>query len=811
MGIKKKFGITFFVLIFFILLFNKSTYAGTQKWNSLDYDVTLNLDGSMNVVETWNIKISNTNTLFKDFDMTSGITDVGVSLIEDGTEKKLEEIYEEQYHVDPGCFYGLLTQKSQFEIAWNVGLDNSSDTKTYKIYYKVVNAVNVYNDCTEFYWMFLSRDNQIPGKNVTGTIHLPGKVTDIEKLRVWAHGELSGNIERTSEDTIKFSIDTLNPQTMLEVRVVTEENIYEDSKNFYNRYKLDEILKEEQAWADKANKEREDAKNQVFEMIIVNIFIGLFFILKFKKYVKYGKKLEEEYSLPEYEIDYFRDIPDEKNATPARASYITSFQTGQSKIFSATLLEFSLKGILEFRVIEKDNIEIIIKDKNAEYALTEDENYVYEILLDAVKYADKITVKEFENYAKIYYEDIYSKMNSIQRCVEKYEEESGKIDKEKKKVSRKVIIKFSIYLILFCIALIGQMHLILVVPTLFVGLLACMIVCGKNCSKISIFSEKGNIEVKQWNALKKYMEDYSLLKEKNVPDIVLWEKYLVYATVFGISKKVIEQLKVIHPEMFEINDQTNSMNSYGYWNIVCNDRFGTNGFDNLSKGLEKVYTKASSAYSAAHSSDSSGSGSGGGFSSGGGGRRRWRRLRRTLIQKRGKNNMNDVEILFIINILIGLCFFLIIKNYVKMGKELNKTYDFEDKDYRDIPNELNATPARALFIMDNDLSLENEKIFSATMFDLCLKDVIQFEVVDSRNVNISIKNKYNILLPEDEKIIYDILLKAMGDRNSISLKEFQSYYEVRSREFFQTLRSVEGAAKEYQRECGNIDLEKEKK
>lgn len=621
MGIKKKFLITFGVLIFFVLLFNKSTYAGTQKWNSLDYDVTLNLDGSMNVVETWDIKISNTNTLFKDFDMISGITDVGVSLIEDGTEKKLEEIYEEQYHVDSDCFYGLVTSNSQFEIAWNVGLDNSSDTRTYKIYYKVVNAVNVYNDCTEFYWMFLSRDNQIPGKNVTGTIHLPNKVTDIEKLRVWAHGDLSGNIERTSEDTVNFSIDSLNPETMLEVRVVTEENIYEDSKNFYNIYKLDEILNEEQVWADKANKEREYAKNEVFVIIIINILIGIFFIFKFKKYLKYGKELEEKYNLSKYEIDYFREIPDEENATPARASHITNTHIGESKIFSATLLDFSLKGILEFKVVEKDNIKIIIKNKNAQNILTEDEKNIYEILLDAVKDADSITIKELENYAKIYYENIYSKMSAIKKSVKKYEEESGKIDNEKKKILKKITIKASVYFMVFCLVLIEAFYLVTVIPAFFIGLLLCMIACGKNCSKINTFSEKGNIEIKQWKALKKYMEDYSLLKEKNVPDIVLWEKFLVYATVFGISQNVIKQLKVVHPEMFEMNNQSysNNMNSYGYWNIVCNDRFGTNGLDNLSRGLEKVYTKASSAYSAAHSSDSSGSGAGGGFSSGGGG------------------------------------------------------------------------------------------------------------------------------------------------------------------------------------------------
>ena len=124
----------FFVLIF--LIFNVKSYAGTQSWNSLDYDVTLNSDGSMDVVETWDIYISETNTIFKDIQIDSSkyseITNVKVSKI-DGIEIPLTQIYEEQWHVDTGCYYALpIENGDKFEIAWNVGLDNSRGTRTYK-------------------------------------------------------------------------------------------------------------------------------------------------------------------------------------------------------------------------------------------------------------------------------------------------------------------------------------------------------------------------------------------------------------------------------------------------------------------------------------------------------------------------------------------------------------------------------------------------------------------------------------------------------------------------------------------------------
>ena len=35
--------------------------------NQLNYDITLNKDGSVTIVETWDIYISHTNTLFRTF------------------------------------------------------------------------------------------------------------------------------------------------------------------------------------------------------------------------------------------------------------------------------------------------------------------------------------------------------------------------------------------------------------------------------------------------------------------------------------------------------------------------------------------------------------------------------------------------------------------------------------------------------------------------------------------------------------------------------------------------------------------------
>lgn len=643
MKIKKKILIIFVFIVATIFFSKIPVYAGYQEWNNLDYDVTINKDGSMNVIETWDVYVSETNTLFKEFDSKNGyfeFSDVKVKKVDGEKEIPLKEVFVEQYHVDEGSFYGLRKSNGNFEIAWNVGLDNSKDNRIYKMYYTVKDVVKVYDDCTEFYWQFLSSNNTMAGENITGRIKLPNSVSDIEKLRVWGHGLFTAEIKKDSKDTVSFSLYQLLPYNMLEVRVATEENIYTDCTNIYNEKKLSNILDEEQRWADEANKKREEAKDDVKTiinvlLIIVMInFIFLFIILsKKKKYKLEGEELKNDYSYPQNELIYFRDIPDEENATPARAAYMYNFKNNTvmlsdkiSKIFAATMLDLSLKGLIAFETIGEKEIEISRTDKfDNDEILTEDEKIILEILKEAMAGKDSITTKEFSKYASKEYESVYAKTNKLDDIIEKYEIEAGKLSQERIKIFKKWNLKFTIYLILTIMLSVC----IVIIPTIPIGFGILASACRKNSLYVSILTTRGNEEMTRWKGLKNYMNDYSMLNDKLVPDIVLWEKYLVYATTFGISKRVIEQLKVVHPEMFTEN-YDNGFRNYTYWNMMTNSNFGNNTFDDFSKSLEKVYSSAQSAYNVAHSSSSSGSGGGGGFSGGGGGRRRRRKLRRTL-------------------------------------------------------------------------------------------------------------------------------------------------------------------------------------
>ncbi len=105
------------------------------------------------------------------------------------------------------------------------------------------------------------------------------------------------------------------------------------------------------------------------------------------------------------------------------------------------------------------------------------------------------------------------------------------------------------------------------------------------------------------------MADFSLMKEKEVPELILWEKYLVYATVFGISEKVLKQLKVVYPQISD--EEYMSSHGYAYMYLMYSGSFNNSFLSSLNTSIGNSYNNITTNYS-------SGSGSGGGFSSGGG-------------------------------------------------------------------------------------------------------------------------------------------------------------------------------------------------
>ena len=129
-------------------------------------------------------------------------------------------------------------------------------------------------------------------------------------------------------------------------------------------------------------------------------------------------------------------------------------------------------------------------------------------------------------------------------------------------------------------------------------------------------TETGELEYRKWLGLKHFLDDFGT-KDKEIPDVLLWERYLVYATLFGNAKKV--------SKVMQLNIKDTNIDSDIIGNDILDFYRMNNIISNSIRATEaKAYQSKSSheGGSSSGGSFSSGSGGGGGFSSsssGGGG------------------------------------------------------------------------------------------------------------------------------------------------------------------------------------------------
>ena len=588
----------------------------------LDFQAEINKDGSMNVTENWNIRIDDTNTLYKTFEIDktkySNISNVEVTEVTNGSSQILKKQNQWGYHLPKGNYFGGMNQDNQFEIAWGVGLEDETATKTYKITYQIQDAVAKYNDYAELYWQFVGKDFEIDSKNITGTILLPKHANRIDDIKVWGHTEdLNGEIQAVDTNKIEFNVNQFRAGKYVEIRTLFPTEMIATSGRKQNTERLNEVIEEETKWATQANNRRKmkETTKKVIPILInvVAIIASLFSIksiIKNIQKIKTMKKIE-----PTQEIKYYREIPRE-NATPAQTLAILSKQikginssTNLGKIFSATLLDFSLKNIIEFDGKEKEITIRILQEEAKELDSLKEEKAIFQFLQRACKNkCGEITTKELEKYIKKSPSEIIELGEKIDKHTEQILYEKQIADKkeiqEKDKITGYIVgLIFTLFAIVFIFIMLmfEGMHAFGILLFAVIAI-AQLIVFSILASKINILTQEGIDEQAKWKGLKRYMEDFSMLDKREIPEVVIWEKFLVYATVFGIADKVLKQLKVVYPN---INEELNG-NHYAYMYLMMNTNF-SNSFSNA------ITTSMSTAYSSA-------TGGGGGFSGGGGGR-----------------------------------------------------------------------------------------------------------------------------------------------------------------------------------------------
>ena len=593
--IKSKLSIGFILLIIIIIFSftNLSIYA-QRSFEITDYNT------QVKILENGDLQVSEIFEYNFDGDFNGMIRSLGIKGSDGLQYFKASEYSPEYKELE-------YTQSVDGDmVTYKIYDQSSNEIKSFLLEYQLKNVVTLYNDTAELYWKFFDQSNTSPISHIKIEIELPKGEVAAEELKVFGHGPLSGTVYIQEDKKIRYEINSLSPGEMVEARILFPTRLIPSSYKRIKENKFAEIMKEELGWAKKADREKSRGRSfNILSILLIPLIMLFNIFLAIRLYFKYDKELK-----PEVEMDYYRELP--QDITPAVLSKLMSIQGVGTKDIMATLMDLVRKKYLKIEEIQdrknKDYKFILIESDTRN--LKEHESYLVHWLLYSIGDETSVTLKEIKDYAKSS-RNQRSFVHDYNNWAKKVGQEFKKYNyfgesKEGLKTAVKVIfMELGAIFLLLVLGILFRVQWFIFIPLLFAagftgfGVIAYSALIRKK-------TQTGVNEYTKWSAFKRFLLHFSNMKDYEIPSIVVWEHYLVYAISLGVAEKVISKLKII------LINQDMSLRNSTYL-FFMTDRGGRLN-SNLFNSFDKVFSSAF-----ANTNPKSSTGSGGGFSSGGGG------------------------------------------------------------------------------------------------------------------------------------------------------------------------------------------------
>lgn len=475
----------------------------------------------------------------------------------------------------------------------------SSLGRSFYMEYKISNVVVTHNDVAEIAWNILGDSYEDNINEMEVHVNLPGSDND---ERVWLRGPLNGEIRR--KDTLDGAIikyNFLGARNAVSFRIMFNKDLVAQNTKYSGVDGREKILEVEKIAADKANAQRNKIKlqNNIVKFITVVWYIVLLvltaiFILKKIKCDK-----------TDFNQDYMRDFPADYG--PEVLSYLIKGKINEDAL-SASILMLIQKKSIEVEPIPDNKKDYILRKHETSSVLSMPEQEVLRLLFEDIGSNKEVKLSEIKKYGK--------STKNANKFMKRYNNWllNAKNDVKAEKLFLTNVNERWILVSVCCVGiLIFYLNIILdtaFIPgylSIFFGIISAIIAFATRFK-----TEKGALQYKQWMAMKKFMLDFGTMDEKELPEVSVWGKYLVYATIFGIANKLEKVMKIKIQNMKAADPTFNT--DFGNYNYVYFES------SDLTSAISNSVTHAvsSSRSSIASSSSSSSGGFGGGSSSGGG-------------------------------------------------------------------------------------------------------------------------------------------------------------------------------------------------
>lgn len=512
--------------------------------------------------------------------------------------------------------YGVYTKTTNSEGIEILSYQPSVYKRASLVTYTLKDLVVVHNDIAEIAHDFIGTDYQEDISNLIIRINLP---SSSKELRIFSHGPLNGKNRIIDDKSVEITYETLDKGNAVDGRVVFDKSIVPNATKKSNVDGLGKILEVEKERANYANKLREAARKREKMLqalaIIMEILLGIWLIGLIVIVYKFYNKNDKEYR-SEFNGKYFRDFPEEY--TPSTVSYLMN-KSINNLSFNAGILDLIRKKAITIEEVTIDKKGLFKNKQQKDYKLSRNMNFnldtlstsekkLFNLLIGTVGNGDYVILGDMKEFSKDY--------NNAKRLISGYdswryacesEAETEEFYENTKKEKTNCILYSLIFIPITFLALLCGSNMGGVLLMDLFGILA--IIYFSSATKRT---KKGNEQYHKWKGLKNFLADFGRLDEKDLPEIKLWERYLVYATMFGLAAKVQNAMKM---NLERMNYSDNIDFTYLYFDNYYFSNSMTNAVNSsLSSARGTIST-----HELASSSDSSSGGYGGGSSFGGGG------------------------------------------------------------------------------------------------------------------------------------------------------------------------------------------------
>lgn len=561
------------IFLFSLITFTIGKNVEANSISKISMDIYIDNNGDATITEVWNCYNNQGTEAYHPYYNLGNSEIKNLTVSENGkTYTTLSNWKTSGSLSDKAYKCGINKISNGVELCWGI---SEYGSHTYNVKYTITNFIAQLTDSQMLYWTFIPYDFSVSIGSVYIKVHTDFNIPN--SVGVWGYGNYGGTayvydgyIEMQSDGRL----DTSEYMTML---VQFPSNSFNTSNNLNHNfdYYLDMAEDGSVKYQKKSNNSFTNFVIILFSIImdmvpsLLIIFISLLGVKKHNKsnlnFGPEGKKIPSD-------IPYYRDIPCKKDIF--RAYYIGynyGLLKNKTDILGAIILKWIKDSVIRVEqkesgmIFKKENTVIVLNETNPDIIQNSQEKAIFKMLYEA-SIDGILENKEFEKWCNRSYSRILRWFDTILKEQQTKLIEEGLITVEEKTTLK--IFKSNVY----------------------------------------TATHELKQEAIELAGLKKYLKEYTLIKNREAIEVTIFEEYLIYAQIMGIAKEVAKEFKDLYPDIIE----QSSFSSYD--NIIFINTCAARGISMAQSAKSRA-----NSYSSGGGGFSSGGGGGGSFGGGGGG------------------------------------------------------------------------------------------------------------------------------------------------------------------------------------------------